>query len=232
MRTLVRAAALGALVLISLASPANAASKAKAARKAECRAACGPVVEAQCSVLRPRKARACGQKVQRSCRRRGVLAVCPPTAETTTTGTPGTPTTLAPGATTTTTTPTGDTTTTTTTIPSGPSCGGYIVLTATDSTYVGCVTCPVDSPESIFNESGVYGSSAGAASIHNHTGVYGSPASTLSACNESATSSPNIFDQQGCYYGRMTINPLVADGPCGIHGDADLCDVLRDLCTQ
>ena len=197
MRTLVRAAALGALVLISFANPADAAKKAKAVKKAECRAACGPVVEAQCSALRPRKARACDRKVQRSCRRHGVLAVCPPTPETT--GSPRHTDQRPPGVTTTSTTLLGDTTTTTvvtgvpttTTIPTGPACGGYIVLNATDTTYLGCVTCPTNSPESIFNDAGVYGSSAAAASIHNHSGVYGSPDSNLSACNESATSSPS-----------------------------------------
>ena len=69
-------------------------------------------------------------------------------------------------------------------------------------------------------------------SVNDQYGMYGSPYSTTSACNPYTVSPPAIFDEAGCYYGRLSVNQYVSGSVCGIFGDAALCDDLVALCNE
>jgi hypothetical protein len=105
-------------------------------------------------------------------------------------------------------------------------------VNASDGTYLGCVTCSTYSSESIFNPYGSYGSPYSFTSVNNQYGPYGSPYSATSACNLYTVSPPSIFDEAGCYYGRLSINQYVSGSVCSIFGNATLCDALLALCTN
>jgi hypothetical protein len=231
-----------ALCLIVLASLLGFGGSAFAATQRECRAACSPYIPELCSGLRPAKAKKCRRIIERACRRLGVLNTCaPPTTTTlppTTTTTPpaSTPSTLPTVATTTTTTspPSYPTTTTTLLIvpPPTSSCGGQLIVYASDETYLGCITCSTYSSDSISNPYGSYGSPYSFTSVNNQYAPYGSPYSATSACNPYTVSPPSIFDEAGCYYGRLSVNQYVSGSVCGIFGNAALCDNLLALCTN
>lgn len=73
-------------------------------------------------------------------------------------------------------------------------------------TYLGCLNCNEYATDSVFNFYGTHGSPYSGESIWNHYGEYGSPYSTYSACNPYASDPPVIVDQNGAYYGRLTVN--------------------------
>ena len=73
-------------------------------------------------------------------------------------------------------------------------------------TYLGCLNCNEYATDSVFNSYGAHGSPYSSESIWNHYGQYGSPYSTYSACNPYASDPPVIVDQNGAYYGRLTVN--------------------------
>lgn len=73
-------------------------------------------------------------------------------------------------------------------------------------TYLGCLSCPEYSGDSVFNEYGSHGNPYGAASIHNSYSQFGSPYSPYSACNPYASDPPVIVDGDGDFYGRLTLN--------------------------
>jgi len=73
-------------------------------------------------------------------------------------------------------------------------------------TYLGCLNCSEYATDSVFNSYGTHGSPYSSESIWNHYGKYGSPYSTFSACNPYASDPPVIVDQNGTYYGRLTVN--------------------------
>jgi len=73
-------------------------------------------------------------------------------------------------------------------------------------TYLGCLNCNEYASDSISNAYGHYGSPYSAESIRNHYSQFGSSYSTHSACNPYASDPPVIVDQNGTYYGRMTVN--------------------------
>jgi hypothetical protein len=231
-----------ALCLVVVASLLGFGGSASAATQHECRAACAPYLPGLCSGLRPAKAKRCRRIVERACRKFGVLNTCAP--PTTTTLPPTTPTTL-PGSTPST-LPIVATTTTTTSLPYYPpttttllivppptsSCGGQLIVYASDETYLGCISCSTYSSDSIFNLYGSYGSPYSLTSVNNQYSPYGSPYSATSACNSYTSSPPSIFDEAGCYYGRLSVNPYVSGSVCGISGDAGLCNDLLALCTN
>jgi hypothetical protein len=103
---------------------------------------------------------------------------------------------------------------------------------ASDQTYLGCITCSTYSTDSIFNPYGSYGSSYSFTSVNNQYAPYGSPYSATSACNPYTVSPPSIFDEAGCYYGRLSVNQYVSGSVCGVFGDAGLCNDLLALCTN
>jgi hypothetical protein len=83
-------------------------------------------------------------------------------------------------------------------------------------TYLGCLNCNEYASDSITNAYGHYGSPYSAESIWNHYSQFGSPYSNYSACNPYASDPPVIVDQNGTYYGRMTVNqyhPQPGAGP-------------------
>lgn len=73
-------------------------------------------------------------------------------------------------------------------------------------TYLGCLNCSQYASDSVFNAYGTHGSPYSSDSIWNKYGTFGSPYSSESACNPYATDPPVIVDQDGSYYGRLTLN--------------------------
>jgi hypothetical protein len=77
--------------------------------------------------------------------------------------------------------------------------------------FLGCLNCSEYDANSVHNEFGVYGSRYSATSIVNRFGEYGSRASGYSVCNASTLQAPVIVDEQGTFYGRLTVNPAATD---------------------
>ena len=73
-------------------------------------------------------------------------------------------------------------------------------------TFLGCLTCSELSTLSVFNELSDYGNHLYSGSIYNRFGDFGSSFSKYSACNTNATDPPVIVDENGTFYGRLTIN--------------------------
>jgi hypothetical protein len=82
-------------------------------------------------------------------------------------------------------------------------------------TYLGCLNCNEYATDSVFNSYGNSGSPYSTQSIWNHYGEYGSPYSTHSACNPYASDPPVIVDQNGTFYGRLTLNEYHAQRGAG-----------------
>jgi hypothetical protein len=80
-----------------------------------------------------------------------------------------------------------------------------------DRTFLGCLNCNEYDSGSVFNQYGEYGSQYSDTSTRNQYSEYGSRYSDVSACNPNASRPPFIFDEDGGYYGRFTMNRY-ADG--------------------
>jgi hypothetical protein len=74
--------------------------------------------------------------------------------------------------------------------------------------YLGCVNCPQDASDSIFNQDGSNGSEFAEGSIRNPGSQYGSGFSMYSACNPAAADPPVIVNAQGVFFGRLIVNRL------------------------
>jgi hypothetical protein len=74
--------------------------------------------------------------------------------------------------------------------------------------YLGCLSCNEFASDSVLNEFGHSGSQFSSESIFNHFSQYGSEFSRYSACNSYASDPPVIVDENGNYYGRLTLNLL------------------------
>lgn len=72
--------------------------------------------------------------------------------------------------------------------------------------YLGCLNCSEYAADSVRNEYGSHGSPYAVDSIFNSYGQYGSPYAMYSACNQYANDPPVIVDQDGAFYGRLTMN--------------------------
>ena len=72
--------------------------------------------------------------------------------------------------------------------------------------YLGCFSCNEFEPESVFNQIGSFGSGISPISLANRIAEYGSKISPYSACNEIASHPPVLVDEDGTYYGELTIN--------------------------
>lgn len=94
-------------------------------------------------------------------------------------------------------------------------------------TYLGCLSCSEYATDSVFNEYGQHGSEYSTESIHNEYGQYGSRYSAYSPCNPYASDPPVVVDQNGNYYGRLTVNRYHAEGT---FGDADVLAWLELVC--
>jgi len=228
-RKLIPARVLCLLALLASLLPSAAHAARFIETKVACQVACAAAVDATCGGLRPGRYKRCRLRLWNQCRHFSIARICPPPPTTTTTQ-PSVVTTT----TTTTTQPFLPTTTTTVPviIPPTSTCGGQLIVVAADQTYLGCITCSNYSSDSIFNQYGTSGSPYSATSINNQYGSYGSPYSSTSACNQYTSTPPYIFDEQDCYYGRMTVNQYVPDSVCGITGDATLCSELQVLCAN
>jgi hypothetical protein len=77
--------------------------------------------------------------------------------------------------------------------------------------FLGCLTCNKYDSESICNKYGTYGSKYSSESIWNKYGTYGSKYSSESPWNKYSTNGPKIYNKEGEYYGRYTINIYDSD---------------------
>lgn len=73
-------------------------------------------------------------------------------------------------------------------------------------TYLGCLSCNEYASDSVYNSYGNSGSPFSTQSIWSHYSEYGSPYSSYSACKPYASDPPVIVDQNGIFYGRLTLN--------------------------
>jgi hypothetical protein len=78
--------------------------------------------------------------------------------------------------------------------------------------YLGCLNCSQYATDSVLNMYGSHGSPYGTESIFNKYSNFGSRYSTYSACNPYATDPPVIVDENGNYYGRLTVNRYNGQG--------------------
>ena len=96
-------------------------------------------------------------------------------------------------------------------------------------TYLGCLNCSEYEPDSVKNKFGENGSPYSSSSIWNHYSDYGSQYTSGGACNSYATDPPVIVDQNGKYYGRLSLNRYHPELGVG----AKLYDWLKkDVCGR
>lgn len=81
--------------------------------------------------------------------------------------------------------------------------------------YLGCLSCSEYAADSVSNKFGTNGSPYSNESIWNRFGDYGSKYSSESACNPYADDPPVIVDQNGKYYGRLSLNVYHAEFGAG-----------------
>jgi hypothetical protein len=72
--------------------------------------------------------------------------------------------------------------------------------------FLGCLNCSEYASSSVLNQFGRFGSAYSSTSILNPYGQFGSKYSSFSACNEYALNPPVVVDQQGNFYGYLTLN--------------------------
>ncbi|MGA7778573.1 MAG: hypothetical protein WCA85_12815 [Paraburkholderia sp.] len=77
---------------------------------------------------------------------------------------------------------------------------------ASHDVYLGCLNCSDLAADSVQNDIGQYGSDISPQSIFNDIGQYGSDISSESPCNDMASDPPVIVDQNGGFYGYLTLN--------------------------
>jgi hypothetical protein len=110
-------------------------------------------------------------------------------------------------------------------------------------TYLGCLSCPEDAQDSIFNERGQFGHCAGPFSdnlfCRGPFKEFGStgPFQDLSACATSASNPPVIVDEKGSYYGRFSVGGLFGhdDSACATIGrfkSNSVCEIVKWVCEQ
>ncbi|PKF73927.1 hypothetical protein CW752_11750 [Chryseobacterium sp. PMSZPI] len=77
--------------------------------------------------------------------------------------------------------------------------------------YLGCLNCDTFDRNSIWNKFGDYGNILSSKSIWNSNGNYGSTLSTYSPWSDYASYPPVIIDQDGNFYGFLTLNTYKSD---------------------
>ncbi|MGN7863157.1 hypothetical protein [Chryseobacterium sp. 22458] len=77
--------------------------------------------------------------------------------------------------------------------------------------YLGCLNCDNFDKNSIWNKFSDYGNVYSSKSIWNTYGNYGSSYSTYSPWNAYASYPPAIVDQDGNFFGFLTLNPYKSD---------------------
>jgi hypothetical protein len=82
----------------------------------------------------------------------------------------------------------------------------YIFGGENHDVFLGCLNCNTYTSNSIWNEYGTYGNHYSITSIWNEYGTYGSTYSSLSPWNSYASDPPVVVDENGNFYGYLTIN--------------------------
>ncbi len=77
---------------------------------------------------------------------------------------------------------------------------------ADHKTYLGCLSCSENATDSVSNKYRQNGSPYSQTSIWNHFSQFGSAFSAYGVCNLHASDPPVIVNQEGAYYGRLTLN--------------------------
>lgn len=77
--------------------------------------------------------------------------------------------------------------------------------------YLGCLNCDTFDKDSIWNSFGDYGNILSSKSIWNVNGNYGNTYSTYSPWSSYASYPPAIVDQDGQFYGYLTLNPYKSE---------------------
>jgi hypothetical protein len=72
--------------------------------------------------------------------------------------------------------------------------------------YLGCLSCSKSAADSVLNPYGDHGSRYASDSIFNPYGDFGGHYSDNSPCNSYASHPPVIVDENGDYYGELTLN--------------------------
>jgi len=96
------------------------------------------------------------------------------------------------------------------------------------NTYLGCLNCNEFIQDSVFNQFGTFGPFRNP-SMMNQFNTYGSSFSNLSACNTFATDPPRVFDQNGTYYGTLTVNQFAINR---IQSPFYLSKLATDICQR
>lgn len=77
--------------------------------------------------------------------------------------------------------------------------------------YLGCLNCDTFDKNSIWNSFGDYGNVLSSKSIWNSSGNYGSSYSTYSPWSTYAAYPPAILDENGNFFGYMTLNTFASE---------------------
>ncbi|KMQ64530.1 glycyl-tRNA synthetase subunit alpha [Chryseobacterium angstadtii] len=77
--------------------------------------------------------------------------------------------------------------------------------------YLGCLNCDTFDKDSIWNSFGDFGNILSSKSIWNASGNYGNAYSTYSPWSAYASYPPAIVDQDGNFYGYLTLNPYASE---------------------
>ncbi len=97
--------------------------------------------------------------------------------------------------------------------------------------FLGCLTCSQYDANSVWNQYSTYGW-ANRYGTWSQYGPYKSAYSATSACNQYATDPPVLVDQTGTFYGRLSINPYIANSICGSAGNDDICNAAKAMCAS
>lgn len=92
-----------------------------------------------------------------------------------------------------------------------------------NNVYLGCLNCNKYDRNSIWNAYGTYGSKYNSLSIWNAYGTYGSKFNSYSPWNTYSNMSPKIVDNQGAFYGYLTINKYKSQ-----RAEFDLAELLYE----
>ncbi len=74
--------------------------------------------------------------------------------------------------------------------------------------YLGCLNCPSENKNSVWNSSGIYGNEYNKKSIWNKYGIYGDDKSNFSPWNAHAEKPP-LIKKEGVFYGYFTLNEVI-----------------------
>lgn len=97
--------------------------------------------------------------------------------------------------------------------------------------FLGCLNCGELHPKSVWNEISQFGF-RNDLGIWNPIGQYANPLSAYSMCNQLASDPPVVVDDNGNFYGRMSVNELTMQGVCGLTGNARLCQITQAVCQS